>query len=770
VRGGELAEREALEVGPARLARDLERLARVALDALDVALPPADAREQRESLRARIARRPGEQPEGLEAERPAALDVGVAVQHDLGELRERKALDRPVAGRLGQRAHVLHLVRRGRKLPQPPGRACSVEPALQARLELVRTEQQPAGGAVRLAGERPAACALEHVGGLRPQVGRNLAVQLREERGRTVEVEGLGLDELVGRSRSQPAREGAVEPRALALGEPAVGDVADEDVAKAERRLARDRRERLARQQLAVDEVVQRRVDVEPGVELRDRAAPEDTADEGAVPHHRAGVGRQAVDARRDQRLNRVGDPHGTAVALLGEHPHGLLDEERVALRLLEQRLPQAGGQRRTRDEAVDELLRLVVGERSEVDRDRPATASAPAGPRLEQLWPGEAHDQDGSGVDAVGQVLDEVEQRLLRPVQVLEAQDERLRLRQVDRPLVRGPGDLLAAAGPGHRVEHTRGEAEQVRHGVARAGFPELLERLFRRVVRRDAGGALNHLGERPVRQALPEGKRAPREHRGALEPGEELAREPALAHPRVAEDGDELRTTVAHRACVGVLEQLELLLAPDVRRDDVERPSHRTLGAHDPSHLEAVAEALQPLAVAHLGDHAVGGEAVRGRADQDLAGGSRLLEAGGDVDRLPGGERRVAVLDDELAGLDADAHGQLAVPVRHDRHGGPDRPLGVVLVRGRRAEDGEHGVAGELLDGPAVGVDLRLHALEEARHPSPCHLGVARRDERRGVDEVDEQRRCELALHVSKSRFGALGRAGGLPHRGSH
>jgi len=144
-----------------------------------------------------------------------------------------------------------------------------------------------ARGSARARSSGAAAGPLEHVSGLRPQVGGNLPVELGEQRRRAIEVEGLGLDELVGRPRPQPVGECTVKPGALALREAAVGDVADEDVTETERRLARDRRERLARQELTVDEVFERRVDVERGVELRNGAAPEDAPDEGAVPDDR---------------------------------------------------------------------------------------------------------------------------------------------------------------------------------------------------------------------------------------------------------------------------------------------------------------------------------------------------------------------------------------------------------------------------------------------------------------------------------------------------
>src|SRR5262249_59477205 len=96
---------------------------------------------------------------------------------------------------------------------------------------------------------------------------------------------------------------------------------------------------------------------------------------------------------------------------------------------------------------------------------------------------------------------------------------------------------------------------------------------------------------------------------------------------------------------------------------------------------------------------------QVVRARPDQHLAGPGLLLEPGGDVDRLARDERRVSVLDDDLARLDAHAclETEFANLVE-DHEAGLDRPLGVVLVSLWDAERGEHGVARELLDDAAV------------------------------------------------------------------
>ena len=80
--------------------------------------------------------------------------------------------------------------------------------------------------------------------------------------------------------------------------------------------------------------------------------------------------------------------------------------------------------------------------------------------------------------------MLDQLEQRLLRPVNVFEYEHERLLLRHSLRPLARGPGDLLLAALRVNGLEHAGGEAEQVGDHLVLAGDAELLDRDVERVV----------------------------------------------------------------------------------------------------------------------------------------------------------------------------------------------------------------------------------------------------------------------------------------------
>ena len=74
--------------------------------------------------------------------------------------------------------------------------------------------------------------------------------------------------------------------------------------------------------------------------------------------------------------------------------------------------------------------------------------------------------------------MLDQLEQRLLAPVDVLEHEHERLRLGELLGPGAGGPGDLLLAALALDRLEHADGETEQVGDRLVLAAVAQLLLR----------------------------------------------------------------------------------------------------------------------------------------------------------------------------------------------------------------------------------------------------------------------------------------------------
>ena len=347
--------------------------------------------------------------------------------------------------------------------------------------------------------------------------------------------------------------------------------------------------------------------------------------------------------------------------------------------------------------------------------------------------------------------MLDHVQQRLLGPVDVLEHEHERLHARELLGPRARRPEELLALVLALARADQPGRGREQVGDRVALAARAQLLERLADRVVVGDARGRLDHLGERPVRHALAERQGAAPKDRRALDALDELVDEAALADAGLAEDGDEVRAAVADRARERVLSSCSSISRPT----NGAAASARCVCDATSSELPA-AERLDAAADAHrirgLRDDDAVREAQHAGPDQDRALRRRLLEARGEVDRLARRERRVGVLDDDLAGLDADPHAKAQLLDRgHDLERGAKGALGVVLVRERNAERGHDGVAGELLDGAAVRHDAARDVVEVAVDALPDDLRIGARDEPRRVDEVDEEDGRQLPFHAS-------------------
>src|SRR5205085_5600113 len=113
--------------------------------------------------------------------------------------------------------------------------------------------------------------------------------------------------------------------------------------------------------------------------------------------------------------------------------------------------------------------------ERLELERRGADPAAAPAGAHVEQLRPRKADQEERRLADGGSEVFDQLEQRLLAPVDVLEDEDERLCLRELLRPGSRGPGDLLLRTLALDGLEHADREGEQVGDGVALAACPPL-------------------------------------------------------------------------------------------------------------------------------------------------------------------------------------------------------------------------------------------------------------------------------------------------------
>ena len=243
------------------------------------------------------------------------------------------------------------------------------------------------------------------------------------------------------------------------------------------------------------------------------------------VPDHRRGLDHrpllrvEVVEARGEQRLD--GGRHDRAVdvrlraplpvreadePLVDEHRHELLDEERVALGRLDDAGPDALVEAGLAEQVLGDRARLVLAEAPELD-PHVARARGPLRQALDELVAGRADEEERRVLGRVHDVLDEVEEGRLRPVDVLEEDDERPWSRERLEQPAGAPGELLAR-------ELRRHEADRRRDALLRVGVPgerrQLLERHLRRVALEDPSRLPHRLGERPEGDAVAVGQAA--------------------------------------------------------------------------------------------------------------------------------------------------------------------------------------------------------------------------------------------------------------------
>ena len=161
-------------------------------------------------------------------------------------------------------------------------------------------------------------------------------------------------------------------------------------------------------------------------------------------------------------------------------------------------------------DEAAEEFFHGLSSERLEVDRREVAAAGAPPGMPVRQLRAGQGHDEQRVLARPFQQVLDEVQQRAVGPLEVLEHHDHRVALgHALDEQPPRAEQVLAAGRGPVLQPQQ-----------VGQAGFdpppllgigdqvlqhhPQLGHAGCRVLLLGDAGPHLHHLGQGPIRDAF--------------------------------------------------------------------------------------------------------------------------------------------------------------------------------------------------------------------------------------------------------------------------
>ena len=187
--------------------------------------------------------------------------------------------------------------------------------------------------------------------------------------------------------------------------------------------------------------------------QVGDGAPPEHLADHGRTLEDRALERLEPVEPRGEHGLDGLGHTDRLDVrqrlqaslalhehAFLDEHAQHLLEEERVAAGCAPDGVGGILVERA--GEILEQLPRVVALQRRQLDRRR----SGPRRPQLREVAAGEAADEDRRVASPAREVLDQVEERRLRPLDVVENEQHRpLARKRLEQPAER-PVELVAA------------------------------------------------------------------------------------------------------------------------------------------------------------------------------------------------------------------------------------------------------------------------------------------------------------------------------------
>ena len=269
-----------------------------------------------------------------------------------------------------------------------------------------------------------------------------------------------GTYQFIGAETLEEVGRGEVTDLAVALGEGVVGDLPDEGLHESVLAPLRRAGIGLVGQQLPAHQRPEPRfqggrVDARYGAETGRREA---LAQNGGIEHQRAVRGVEAVEARRDERGERLGDGEGREVtdggvgavaaggqAALGEqHPHRLDGIERHAVG------PRDDGAdcglRQPRHETHQQLPHGLGSQGLQVQAREVASTGTPVGPPVQQLRSSEGDDVEGGRAAPLEQVVDEVDGAGIGPVEVLEHHHDRSCGRQSLEEGAPGPEQLVGA------------------------------------------------------------------------------------------------------------------------------------------------------------------------------------------------------------------------------------------------------------------------------------------------------------------------------------
>src|SRR6266511_4313662 len=359
------------------------------------------------------------------------------------------------------------------------------------------------------------------------------------------------------------------------------------------------------------------------GSEVEDPALDRRALDDGAllIAQPVEPSSQQGLDRRRHGYLGQIarGDPASVSAleeAVVDQHRERLLDEERIALGRLGHALAHFFCKLGSPEQVSDQRL--------QENRGRVELPAAPHGTDVEQLRASEADQEDWSVAGPVRDVIDEIQEGRLAPLDVVEDEHERALPRVRLEELACCPECLLTRARAADEAER-RSEARRDHLSVLVARQPrgDTREKVLAVELSHD-------VGEGPERDALAV-RQAPALHdRSPLTgPGGELRDQTRLADAGGAEDCEEMTGAFADGALVGTLEKHPLALSTDHWRIEAARPAgNGRLDRQQAIGAEVRLLALELERLDRLDLDSVTDEAVRRLAEQDLAGGRRLLE----------------------------------------------------------------------------------------------------------------------------------------------
>jgi hypothetical protein len=498
----------------------------------------------------------------------------------------------------------------------------------------------------------------------------------------------------------------------------------------------------------------------------------------------------QEVDAGCQNRPHRVGYDelvgelvHSPGAVLTLEHApvdqraNELLDEERIALRPLDDDVANAGGQL-GRYELVEHASGVRGGKRLEPHSLAVATAAAPGGPAANELRPC-CSEQEQRTADILQPRLEKVEERLFSPVQVLHQHDGGLigqeLLEKVD-PRLAHPVACSQGVQVRRRLEPERqaqdlAAAEPAPHGL---GWIALQQTEV----------LANDLTDGDVRDAPAVGQAASdstdRFGRLRREPFPELTDQRRLADADVAHDRHEPWPGLLDDVVICRLQGQELAIPADERAAEASHASgpHQRQCADEPATGDSPGLAFRLHSRGLVQFERATDRRGRALADENLSRIGCLLQPRRDVDSVAAHERAAfaGLAHDDISGIHADAQRQcvaeeLLEPSLH-RGSGVERALRVILQRRGRAERRHYCVAGELLDrAPGVG-DLGRHRVIETVEQCARALRVLGAGKLGRAYEVGEEDGRELSLLARGGRYGdwigAAGAEAGIRRKG--